>query len=163
MAEKAPCRWVNITLDAFRPQCRPERFMVPDRRRKFCNWCLGRIEFVYDEPEPAKDTPGCQWEQDWEGNWEASCSLCWAGDDIGGMNFCPNCGLPVAAVPYTEPPDTQRTDPPNCEWHRDEFGNWFSGCSETMPDFTPWKGTDPKGSFCPKCGKIITVRVHDKP
>jgi len=60
-------------------------------------------------------------------------------------------------------PDTQRTDPPNCEWHRDEFGNWFSGCSETMPDFTPWKGTDPKGSFCPKCGKNITVRVHDKP
>jgi hypothetical protein len=60
-------------------------------------------------------------------------------------------------------PATQRTDPPNCEWHRDEFGNWFSGCSETMPDFTPWKGTDPKGSFCPKCGKIITVRVHDKP
>ncbi len=59
--------------------------------------------------------------------------------------------------------DTQRTDPPNCDWHRDEFGNWFSGCSDTMPDFTPWKGTDPKGSFCPKCGKIITVRVHDKP
>jgi len=65
--------------------------------------------------------------------------------------------------PWNEAQDTQRTDPPNCDWHRDEFGNWFSGCSETMPDFTPWKGTDPKGSFCPKCGKIITVRVHDKP
>jgi len=65
--------------------------------------------------------------------------------------------------PLPAPPDTQRTDPPNCDWHRDEFGNWFSGCSETMPDFTPWKGTNPKGSFCPKCGKIITVRVHDKP
>ena len=70
---------------------------------------------------------------------------------------------PTHWMPLPAPPDTQRTDPPNCDWHRDEFGNWFSGCSETMPDFTPWKGTDPKGSFCPKCGKIITVRVHDKP
>lgn len=71
--------------------------------------------------------------------------------------------LPEFPDSSTAPPDTQRTDPPNCDWHRDEFGNWFSGCSETMPDFTPWKGTDPKGSFCPKCGEIITVRVHDKP
>jgi hypothetical protein len=59
--------------------------------------------------------------------------------------------------------DTQRTDPPNCDWHRDEFGNWFSGCSETMPDFTPWKGTDPNGAHCPKCGKVIATKVHDKP
>ncbi len=59
--------------------------------------------------------------------------------------------------------DTQRTDPPNCDWQRDEYGNWCCACSDTMPDFTPWKGTDPKGSFCPKCGKIIATKVHDQP
>ena len=70
---------------------------------------------------------------------------------------------PTHWMPLPAPPDTQRTDPPNCDWHRDEFGNWFSGCSETMPDFTPWKGTDPNGAHCPKCGKVIATKVHDKP
>lgn len=53
--------------------------------------------------------------------------------------------------------------PDTCRWWRDEYTNWCCGCSDTMPDFTPWTGTDPNGCFCPNCGKIITVRVHDKP
>ncbi len=89
--------------------------------------------------------------------------------DLGEMDpqtWCHTPSVMCHGCPCHEPEpakDTQRTDTPKCDWHRDEFGNWFSGCSETMPDFTPWKGTDPKGSFCPKCGEIITVRVHDKP
>lgn len=62
--------------------------------------------------------------------------------------------------PFEPQPDPT---PDTCRWWKDEYGNWCCSCSDTLPDFTPWTGTDPNGCFCPNCGKIITVRVHDKP
>lgn len=75
---------------------------------------------------------------------------------------CP-CHEPHASV-VKDSLTTQPDPTPNtCRWWKDEYGNWCCSCSDTLPDFTPWTGTDPNGCFCPKCGKIITVRVHDKP
>lgn len=116
MSDKPSCKWFRMDLNT--SKLRDRRCTHP----LAVHLCSGStaVAKCYGCPchEPAEPV-ACQWTQDWEGNWEATCGLCWGGDDIGGMNFCPNCGRAVAETPYTEPPADDeeeepgtRTDPP---------------------------------------------------
>lgn len=92
---------------------------------------------------------------EWCGNGWAS----QAGSTYGN-SFRPTHWMSLPAPPEQD----QRGDAPTtCRWWRDEYGNWCCACSDTMPDFTPWPSADPNGAHCPKCGKAIATKVHDKP
>jgi hypothetical protein len=60
------------------------------------------------EAKTASIEAGCAWKQDdFEGNWDSDCGLCWAFPDGGPaeneMRFCPGCGKKLLAVPYVPP------------------------------------------------------------
>lgn len=53
----------------------------------------------------------CEWKEDDDGNWSASCGLEWVLEadtpKENGMRFCPSCGHALIETRYVEPPDEE--------------------------------------------------------
>jgi hypothetical protein len=71
--------------------------------------------FLYfvDDYVPQPPAMTCAWTQDEEGDWMASCGLCWLFEDGGpeenGLRYCPGCGKKATfkEFGYNEPPESE--------------------------------------------------------